>query len=140
MTAHPIEESLARAAEREGDLAARVYARLFADHPETVALFRRDADDAVKGEMLARSFEAILDLIDGDAYASHMVACEAVTHEGYGVPPQTFRAFFAVIAAAVREALGEEWCARYAAAWADLIRKLEAAAAPSDAPPFSKPG
>ena len=58
MSASLIEASLELAAERCEDLTPLVYERLFREHPEMEALFWRDTNHAVKGEMLARVFEA----------------------------------------------------------------------------------
>src|SRR5207253_3077319 len=76
-----IEESLERLAERAGDPTAEVYARLFVRYPEMEALFVRDVDGAVKGEMLAKVFECALDLSGPNAYAANFIACEVVNHD-----------------------------------------------------------
>lgn len=73
MTAPPpyavhIETSLERLAEH-GDPAPAVYRRLFQRHPEFEAHFWRDADGAVRGEMLARTLLALIDYIGPRAYA-----------------------------------------------------------------------
>jgi len=120
-----IERSLELAAERGGDLTPRVYARLFADHPEMEALFTRDRDGLVRGEMLARVFEAVLDFIDRRAYAARMIQCEVVTHEGYGVPPEVFGVFFATVADTLAEVLGADWTPAVAAAWSELLTELD---------------
>ncbi len=57
---HPIEHSFQLAAERCGDLTPLVYRRLFQERPEAEAMFRREANDLVKGSMLALCIEAIL--------------------------------------------------------------------------------
>ena len=54
--------SLEALAERVGDPAPQVYARLFAAYPEMEALFVRDTTGAVRGEMLALTFECLLDI------------------------------------------------------------------------------
>ena len=66
-TPTPSRRSLEIAAERGGDLTPRVYERLFAREPAMRALFWRDGNGAIKGEMLARVFEAILDFIGARA-------------------------------------------------------------------------
>src|SRR6185437_12316396 len=100
-----IERSLELMAKR-GDPTAAVYGRLFAEQPQMQALFWRDADGAIKGEMLSRVFEAILDFIGERRYADHMIGCEIVTHEGYDVPREVFATFFRVVAATARDELG----------------------------------
>jgi hemoglobin-like flavoprotein len=120
---HPVEASLALVSERAGDLTPLVYARLFEQQPEMRRLFSRD--EAVKGEMLARTFEAILDFIGGNSFASHLIQCEVVTHSGYDVPPEVFGTFFGVVASTVREQLGEDWTAEFETAWQKLLGELD---------------
>ena len=101
--------SFERVAELCPDPAPRVYARLFRDHPEMEALFVRDVDGGVRGEMLTRVFEAILDFIDRGHFAATLIQCEVVTHEGYGVPPDVFGVFFNTVAETFEEILGPAW-------------------------------
>lgn len=120
MDADAIIHSLDLAAER-GDLTPMVYARLFARHPEMEAQFVRDTNGAVRGEMLARVFEMVLDYVGDGAYAAGMIRNEVVTHEGYGVPPEIFPLFFDVVAESVREATGTAWTAEVASAWERML-------------------
>jgi hemoglobin-like flavoprotein len=117
--------SLERAGELCDDLTPLVYNRLFADHPEMQALFVRDTDGSVRGEMLARVIEVILDYIDRRAYAARMIQCEVVTHEGYGTPPEVFRMFFSYVADAVAGLLGAAWTIETEAAWRALLADLD---------------
>jgi hemoglobin-like flavoprotein len=125
MDASLIERTLEIAAEREADLTPRVYARLFAAHPEMEALFVRDTNGAVRGEMLARVFEMILDFIDRRAYAAQMIQCEVVTHEGYGVPPEVFGVFFVTVADTLREILDADWTPTIDASWRAMLREMD---------------
>jgi hemoglobin-like flavoprotein len=124
MDASVIEDSLERAAALGGDLTGPVYARLFGSHPEMEALFVRDTNGAVRGEMLARVFEMMLDFVDRRAYAAQMIQCEVVTHDGYGVPPAVFGVFFDVVADTVRDTLAAEWTAEAEAAWRSLLADM----------------
>lgn len=121
-----IEESLEHLAERAGDPTKAVYARLFALCPETEALFVRDADGAVKGEMLAKMIECALDLAGPNAYAANFIACEIVNHDGVGVSREVFPRFFEVAAETFAELMGPDWTPAYAAAWRDLIGRIAA--------------
>jgi hemoglobin-like flavoprotein len=125
MTEHPVMTSLALVSERSADLTPFVYARLFAEHPEMKPLFWRDANSAVKGEMLARVFDVILDYVGENSYAAHMIQCEIVTHAGYDVPPAIFGLFFHAVAATVREHLGSEWTDEFDAAWHALLADFD---------------
>src|SRR6185312_4746081 len=116
--------SLEAAAQSAGDLTERVYARLFERQPAMRALFWRDTDNAIKGEMLARVFEAIIDFVGERRYAHRLIQCEVITHESYDVPRDVFATFFGIVAEAVREACGEEWEPGTQAAWYRLLVDL----------------
>ncbi|HVK81393.1 MAG TPA: globin [Verrucomicrobiae bacterium] len=119
-----ITQSLEIAAERGGDLTAAVYARLFRDGPDLEPLFVMDTDGAVRGEMLSRVFDAILDFIGDRAYAHNLIHAEATTHDGYNVPRETFALFFTTVADTVREACGEDWNADTETAWRRMLEEL----------------
>ncbi|MFN3583023.1 globin [Phenylobacterium sp.] len=119
----PVTRSLDLVAERVGDPAPLVYGRLFRDYPETEPLFWRDTQGAVRGEMLARAFECLLDL-DG-AYAQNMIRAERVNHVDLGVPAEAFANFFRVIRDACRDVLAGDWTAETDAAWDRLLVRLD---------------
>ena len=113
--------SLEIASARGGDLTDAVYGRLFAAHPAMRDLFVRDTNGSIKGEMLARVFEMVLDYIDEGAYAEGMVRNEVTTHAGYDVPPDLFPIFFEVVAESLRGAAGEAWTPAMTRAWDGLL-------------------
>jgi hemoglobin-like flavoprotein len=123
--AEAIEASLEIAAERGGDLTPIVYARLFERQPEMQALFWRDGTHAIKGEMLMRVFEAILDFIRARKYSDHLIQTEVVTHAGYDVPPVVFATFFGLVAEVVEEVCGSAWTPAMAAAWKRTLADLD---------------
>ena len=112
-------------AERCPDPGPLIYGRLFARRPDMEALFVRDTDGMVRGEMLSRVFEAILDFIGPRRYAASLIQCEVVTHEGYGVPTEVFGLFFESLAEAFREILATDWTPALDAAWRELLEQLE---------------
>lgn len=116
--------SLERAAERSGDLTGAVYARLFASYPETEPFFVLDRDGQVRGAMLAHVFETIFDFIGERRYAHRFVGAEIVTHNGYGVAPETFAAFFSLLRDEVRAACGPDWTLGMESAWKGLLAEL----------------
>jgi hemoglobin-like flavoprotein len=123
--AEAIERSLEIAGERGGDLTPVVYGRLFARQPQMQALFWRDANHAIKGEMLMRVFEAILDFIRARQFADHLISTEVVTHAGYDVPPPVFATFFGLVAEVVQEACGPDWTPAMAGAWRRTLADLD---------------
>jgi hemoglobin-like flavoprotein len=121
-----ITASLELAAARGGDLTKAVYARLFAQQPEMLPLFVMDTNDAVKGEMLSRVFDAVLDFVGERRYAHRLIQAEVVTHAAYDVPPQVFATFFDVVAETVREACGEGSSGDMSDAWDTLLIEIGA--------------
>lgn len=130
MTTHEdwalVTESLEIAAAQGGDLTAAVYARLFHDRPDLEPLFVMDKNGAVRGEMLARVFDAILDFVGDRTYAHNLISAEATNHEGYLVPRDAFAGFFQIVATVVREACGAEWTSGTDAAWQRLLSDMRA--------------
>lgn len=117
--------SLERLAELHGDPTARVYADLFARHPELERLFVLDRDGAVRGAMLSNVFEALLDMAGPRHYGLRQVLAECVNHEGMGVPPAQFVSFFAMVRDVVRDLLAQEWSAEVDAQWRALLGEIE---------------
>src|SRR5215212_8176250 len=115
--------SLEAVAERCGDPALLVYRRLFEAFPETEALFVRDHDGAIRGEMLAVAFQCLLDFDGG--YAANLIRAERVNHEGFAVPPEAFARFFPIVQAACREALAEGWTDEFSRAWDERVTEIE---------------
>ena len=124
--AQAIETSLDIAGERGGDLTPIVYRRLFEQQPEMKALFWRDTTESIKGEMLMRVFEAILDFIGPRRFADLMIGTEVVTHAGYDVPPDVFATFFGLVAEVIEEVCGADWSPAMGAAWRRLLVDLDA--------------
>lgn len=121
-----IVESLELAAARCDDLTPLVYDRLFAEKPETRALFRTDPKNLIKGSMLELALEAVLDFA-GERKASHrLIFCEVQSHDAYGTQPEIFTVFFVVIADTVRELLGQDWSDEMDAAWRGTLKDLDA--------------
>ena len=120
-----IEATLELLAERCGDPTPRVYARLFEVHPKMKPHFWRDTNDAIKGEMLSRTFEAILDFVGERRYADHMIGTEMVTHEGYDVPREVFATFFAILRDVTREVLASDWTPAFELAWSEMLVEID---------------
>jgi hemoglobin-like flavoprotein len=123
--ANPIQHSFELAAERCGDLTPLVYDRLFREHPETQAMFRSDGSELVRGSMLAQTIEAMLDFAGERSGRFRMIECEVQSHDGYGTSRELFGKFFGVIAATMREVLGNDWSPEIDAAWRKLLGEID---------------
>ena len=120
-----IQHSFELAAARCEDLTPLVYRRLFRQHPEAEAMFRREADDLVKGSMLALAIDAMMDFAGGRTGHFRMIECEVQSHDAYGTPRKLFGEFFGVIADTMREILGSDWSPEIEEAWRRLLGELE---------------
>ena len=107
-----IQRSFELTAERCEDLTPLVYRRLFREHPEAEPMFRREANDLVKGSMLALTIDAIMDFAGDRIGSFRMIECEVQSHDAYGTPRELFGKFFGVIAETMREILGGRLVAR----------------------------
>ena len=124
MDSAAIERSLELVAER-GDPTALVYARVFAAHPEMEALFVRDKDGGVRGNMLAETINAILDFVARDTYGGNLMRVEIVNHENLGVPKEVFGTFFTAMRDAFKEVLGPAWSREFDEAWMALLARID---------------
>jgi hemoglobin-like flavoprotein len=120
-----IHRSFELAAERCEDLTPLVYRRLFREHPEAEAMFRRDGSDPVKGSMLALTIDAILDFAGDRTGRFRMIECEVSSHDAYGTPRKLFGEFFGVIANTMREILGTDWSPETDEAWRKLLGEID---------------
>jgi hemoglobin-like flavoprotein len=117
--------SLEALAEQVGDPTALVYARLFAASPEMEALFVRDVDGAVRGQMLQQVFDILIDHVGRRSYSANLIRAEVVNHENLGVPPAVFATFFRTVMEAVRAGAGARWTPETATAWDALLADLD---------------
>ena len=125
-TLDEISRSLELVGER-GDPTAAVYARLFAENPDMEALFVRDKNGSIRGNMLAEAINALLDFGGPDHYGANLMRAEIVNHEHLGVPPAVFREFFVTMRSVFKEVLGADWTPAIDAAWRDVLARIDAA-------------
>jgi hemoglobin-like flavoprotein len=119
-----IEASLMQVAARIGDPSGLVYARLFAAQPAMLALFCNDKSGSVRGEMLARAFDTILDFVGDHGYARHLLRAERDNHAGYGVEPAVFMTFFDVIFGALEGEMAGHWSAEVRQTWGEMLAEM----------------
>ncbi|WP_293677707.1 globin [uncultured Phenylobacterium sp.] len=123
--ADAIADSLELLAERAGDPAAAIYARLFAAFPETEERFARDVTGSIRAEMLTMVFDCLMD--PGGPYQANLVRAERVNHDGFGTPAEVFDRFFWIVMETCRDLLGPDWTPAFEAAWTTRIKDMEAA-------------
>jgi hemoglobin-like flavoprotein len=131
--ANLIQHSFELAAARCEDLTPLVYRRPFREHPEAESMFRREANDLVKGSMLALTIDAMLDFAGDRTGSFRMIQCEVQSHGAYGTPRALFGAFFGVIAQTMREVLGADWSSDIDDAWRKLLAEIDRVITQSEA-------
>ena len=122
-----IAQSLEAVVERAGDPTPTIFARLFAELPETQERFARDASGAVRGEMLAMVFDCLMD--PGGPYQANVVRSERINHDGFGTPSDEFNRFFWIVRDGCRELAGPDWTVDVDAAWTARIEQVLAVTA-----------
>ena len=118
-----INHTLERVAERVGDPIPLVFARLFREAPEVEALFVRDPDGLVRGQMFQVTIESLLDFLGDRSYGANLIQIERVNHEGLGVEPAVFDRFYFTVMATFRDILGADWSPEMTV-WTRVIDEL----------------
>jgi hemoglobin-like flavoprotein len=119
-----ITETLERVAERVGDPMPLVFQRLFRETPEVEALFVRDADGLVRGQMFQVTIESLLDFVGDRSYGANLVQIERVNHVGLGVEPEVFDQFYLTVMATFKEILGVDWTPDMELTWSRVVGEL----------------
>ena len=128
MTSDSIEQiarSLDAVVARAGDPAPAIYARLFAEFPETEARFVRDVSGAIRAEMLTMVFDCLMN--PGGGYQNNLVRAERVNHDGFGTEHAVFDRFFWIVRDVCRELAGPDWAPDMEAAWSTRIDQVTVA-------------
>jgi hemoglobin-like flavoprotein len=119
-----ITETLDRVVQHVGDPMPRVFERLFRETPEIEALFIRDADGLVRGQMFQVTIESLLDFLGDRSYGSNLIQIERVNHVGLGVDPAVFDRFYLTVLATFKDILGTDWTPDMDTVWTRVIGEL----------------
>ncbi len=119
-----ITDTLDRVVERVGDPIPLVFARLFRETPELEALFVRDSDGLVRGQMFQVTIESLLDFLGDRSYGANLIQIERVNHVGLGVDPEIFDRFYLTVLATFKEILGNDWTDETDAVWTRVVGEL----------------
>src|ERR1700677_2559195 len=116
-----ITATLERVVERVGDPIPLVFARLFRETPELEALFIRDSDGLVRGQMFQVTMESLLDYLGDRSYGAILIQIERVNHQGLGVEPEVFDRFYLTVMATFKAILGADWSVEMESAWSRVV-------------------
>jgi len=119
-----ISRTMERVAERVGDPAPLIFARLFAELPEVEPLFVRDNGGLVRGQMFQVTMESLLDFLGDRSYGANLIQIERVNHQGLGVEPEIFDRFYLSVMATFKSILGPDWTDEMDIVWTRVIGEL----------------
>lgn len=119
-----LDHTLDLVAQRVGDPAPLVFARLFAEAPDLQPLFCNDTSGEVRAEMFLRTLECLQDAAGAQQFSAGLVGAEHLTHQGYGVSTAQFQRFFPLVVEVFREVLGDDWSAQIAQAWSRALQRV----------------
>jgi hypothetical protein len=119
-----ITATLDQVVERVGDPVPMVFAHLFRETPGIEALFIRDPDGLVRGQMFQVTMESLLDFLGDQSYGANLIQIERVNHIGLGVDTEVFDRFYFTVMDAFREILGADWTAEMDAVWTRVVGEL----------------
>ena len=76
--------------------------------------------------MLAKAFDAILDLSGPALYASSLIHAEAINHDNnFGISADIFATFFPIVRDSVQKVLADEWSDDINTAWSELLARID---------------
>ncbi len=119
-----VTQTLEQVAERVGDPTPLVFERLFRASPEVEALFVRDTDGLVRGQMFRVTIESLLDFLGDQAYGANLIQIERVNHVGLGVEPAVFDQFYLTVMATFKTILAADWTTDMEQTWSRVVGKL----------------
>jgi hemoglobin-like flavoprotein len=119
-----ISDTLERVAERVGDPTPLVFGRLFREAPDAEALFIRDTDGLVRGQMFQVTIESLLDFLGDRSYGANLIQIERVNHVGLGVEPEVFDTFYRTVMATCKDILGSDWTPEMDVVWTRAVDEL----------------
>jgi hypothetical protein len=132
-----IEASLEALGDRYDGMAAELFDRFIADHPQHAPVFLNP--EAARERMTRETLETMLGLAAGESWVDHVVTNFVDLHHDYAdFTPQDYAAWFALVIATMARRAGADWPEGASAAWqrqADaLVAKVAAVDRNRDVP------
>ena len=131
LNADLLHSSFALVVDREPELTARFYERLFERHPEARPLFHRN-EPRQQQKMLQEALVAVLDHLDDAPWLTDTLGAMGAKHVEYGVTEPMYDWVGECLLATLEEVAEDDWTPEMAGAWGDAygaIRDLMLAGA-----------
>jgi hypothetical protein len=111
-----IEASLEALGDRYDGMAAELFDRFIADHPQHAPVFLNP--EAARERMTRETLETMLGLAAGESWVDHVVTNFVDLHHDYAdFTPQDYAAWFALVIATMARRAGADWPEGASAAW-----------------------
>jgi len=111
-----MEDSLEALGDRYDGMAAELFDRYIADHPQHAPVFLNP--EAARERMTRETLEAMLGLAAGEYWVDHAVTNFIDLHHNYAdFTPQDYAAWFALVTETMARRAGRDWPAGASAAW-----------------------
>lgn len=110
--------------EREPEVVRRFYEILFERHPQSRALFRRNAPE-VQQKMLTGALVAVLDHLDDAPWLVETLGALGAKHVEYGVTEEMYGWVGGSLLAALHDAAGSAWTPEIAGAWTEAYGAIQ---------------
>lgn len=104
--------------DREPEVTARFYERLFADYPQARPLFGRNSEKKQQ-EMLRDALVAVVDHLEDGEWLTTTLHSLGRKHAGYGVTDEMYNWVGASLLATLAEVAGPDWTDAHARAWTE---------------------
>jgi NAD(P)H-flavin reductase len=117
-----LRDSMALAERHQERLGVELYAALFADHPNLRELFPVGMD--VQRSRLVNALIRIVGSVDDRATLVPYLKALGRDHRKFGVVDEYYSAFGGALIVALRKVLGQDWTARYEAAWIEAYQTV----------------
>lgn len=111
-----LRKSFELVSEREPELAARFYERLFNDHPATREFFG-DTVGKRQHKMLREALRAVMDNLENPTWLDGNLRALGETHVGYGVQDHMYDWVGESLLRTIAEATGDAWTPELERAW-----------------------
>lgn len=129
-----MEASLEALDDRYDGMAAELFDRYIADHPQYASVFLNP--EAARERMTRETLEAMLGLAEGEWWVDHAVTNFIDLHHNYAdFTPQDYAAWFALVIETMAKRAGPDWPEGASAAWQRQADRLVAAVARNDEVP-----
>ena len=126
MNVEVLRNTLERTLAQDDRFPRTFYDRLFTDHPEVRALFKRNTPGAMH-KMFAQKLTSLIDHVEDPDWLNRELPSLAANHAAYGVTAEMYPWVGDALISTLREACGDAWSDEAERSWREAYASLMAA-------------